>query len=152
MIDRLIILKSKQFGNAKELQSALKNDYSLRHEVDVLAKHFLGRSASGCSNCYFDAYMELINIKKMETKSKFQLMRGALLYDPVNKDVSRILTFHSCTDELALYHLKHNPNCRKYFSVLPDDVDDLIEDYEEKPKAHRPKKQGATGAQDTAKA
>jgi hypothetical protein len=108
------------------LTDALKNDAALRHEVEVLAKHFLGRSVSGCGNCYFDAYMELVNKREMK-ETKFRVRAGAVLYDPVNKDAGKILTAANCTDELALYHLLHNPNCRKYFSVLPENLDELLE-------------------------
>jgi hypothetical protein len=83
---------------------------------------------SGCGNCFFDAYMELINIKNME-ETKFQVKRGVIIYDPVNQDAGKILTFSNCTDELALYHLKHNPGCKKYFSVLPENIDELLEEY-----------------------
>lgn len=132
MIERLNILKSKKFSSATDLREALKNDTTLRNEVELLSKRFLGRSVSGCGNCFFDAYMELINLKKMEEKSKFQVKRGAVLYDPVNQDAGKVLTAANCTDELALYHLKNNPNARKFFSTLPDDVDDLIENFGKK--------------------
>lgn len=129
MIERLNILKSKKFPSATDLREALKNDTGFRNEVKTLSKRFLGKSVSGCGNCFFDAYMELINIKNMKEESKFQVIRGKVLHDTVNQDVSKILTYANCTDELALYHLKHNPNARKFFSTLPDDVDELIENY-----------------------
>ncbi|MCL1936818.1 MAG: hypothetical protein FWF52_00275 [Candidatus Azobacteroides sp.] len=143
MIERLEALKSKKFSNATELRNALKNDSQLRNEVEALSKYFLGRSVSGCGNCFFDAYMELINRKKMEEKSKFQLPRGIVLYDPINKDANKILTAANCTDELALYHLKYNPNCRKYFSGLPENIDELIAafDCSNEPEAVKERKQ-----------
>ena len=128
MIERLNILKSKRYPSAAELKNAMDKDAGLRNEVNSLSRHFLHRSVSGCSNCFFDAYIELINLKNMKEK-KFQVKRGAVLYDPVNQDASKILTAANCTDELALHHLKNNPNSRKYFSVLPDDVDELIEKF-----------------------
>ena len=150
MIEKLFLLKSKKFNNANELRDALKNDNQLKHEVEVLAKHFLGRSVSGCGNCFEDAYWELINIKNMEEK-KFKVKAGAVLYDPVNKAVDKILTAANCTDELALYHLKHNPNCKKYFSVLPEDVDELVENFEGKePKAPENPKQIILGEKEVA--
>jgi hypothetical protein len=126
MTDRLHLLKSKKFDRASDLIDALKNDLTLRHEVEVLAKYFLGRSVSGCGNCYFDAYMELVSRREMK-ETKFKVKAGAVLYDPVNKDAGKILTMANCTDELALYHLRHNPNCRKYFSVLPENLEELLE-------------------------
>jgi hypothetical protein len=141
VLERLILLKSKKYSCAADLREALKNNADLRNEVNALSRYFLGRSVSGCSNCFFDAYMELINFKNME-KSKFQIRRGAVLYDPINKDVSKILTAANCTDELALYHLKLNPNSRKYFSELPDNVDELIEKFKTGTKTTKPSKQG----------
>jgi hypothetical protein len=125
MIERLNILKSKRYLNYGELSEALKKDDTLRKEVHALGKHFLGRIISGCSNCLFDAYIQLINFKVMEEK-KFQVKRGVILYDPISQDAGKILTAANCTDELALYHLKNNPDARRYFSVLPDDVDELL--------------------------
>jgi len=144
MIERLKILQSKTFASYAELRDALKNDRELRNEVMELSRYFLKRSVSGCSNCFFDAYMELFNIKNMEDKIRFQIKRGAVLYDPVNKDVNKILSALNCTEELALYHLKNNPDSREYFSVLPDNVDELIAGMDkpkepEAPKAVKPK-------------
>ena len=156
MIERLLILKSKKFNSAKDLQDALEKDNRLKHEVEVLTKHFLGRSVSGCGNCFFDAYMELINIKKME-KKKFRVKAGTVLYDPVSKKFDKILTAANCTDELALYHLKHNKDCKKYFSILPDDVDEMVENFEWKepkapkvPKAPKTKKEVIFGEKELA--
>jgi hypothetical protein len=126
MIERLILLKTRKFSGAAELRDVLKSDNSLRQEIETLSKHFLGRSVSGCGNCYFDRYMELVNIKKME-ESTFKIRAGTVLYDPVNQDADKILTANNCTDELALYHLKHNPGCRKHFYQLPDNLGELIE-------------------------
>jgi hypothetical protein len=146
MINRLHLLKSKKFDRASDLIDALKNDLTLRHEVEVLAKYFLGRSVSGCGNCYFDAYMELVNKKEMK-ETKFKVRAGAVLYDPVNKDAGKILTMANCTDELALYHLKHNPNSRKYFSVLPENLEELLEN-SKKERRGRKKHEGLDGGKD----
>jgi hypothetical protein len=125
MKKRLEILKSKKYPAASELRNALKSNSELRQEIETLTKHFLGRSVSGCGNCHFDAYMDLINLKKMN-ETKFKVKHGAVLYDPVNQDLNKVLTANNCTDELAIYHLKHNPGSRKYFSVLSENVDELI--------------------------
>lgn len=133
MIERLTLLQANkgQFANGGELSKACKTDSALRHEIEVLAKHYLSKSVSGCSNCYFDAYFELINLKLETAMSKdtckFKLKTGALLQDVVNYDNDLLCSNANITDELALYHLKTNKNAKKYFQTLPEDVDDLIE-------------------------
>jgi hypothetical protein len=129
MIERLKALQSKRYSGTADLNEALKSDSGLRNEISALSRHFLGRSVSGCSNCFFDAYMELFYLKGMEEKTKFKIKRGVVLYDPINQDAGKLLTAANCTDELALYHLKFNPNCRRFFYELPDNVDALIEGY-----------------------
>src|ERR1035437_3355977 len=135
MIERLITLQSnrKQFVNADELISSLKTDSALRNEIEFLSKVFLHKTVSGCSNCYFDSYMQLISLKieiAMEKlKCVFLLLAGALLQDTVNYDNDLLCSNANITDDLALYHLKSNPFCRSLFQTLPEDVDALIEAY-----------------------
>ena len=52
-----------------------------------------------------------------------------LLSDCVNFDVSLNMTNANISDSLALYHLSTNPNCRGKFSRLPENVDEMIEEY-----------------------
>ena len=135
MIERLKILQANkgQFSNGRELTESLKNNQALRNEVKTLSKAFLHKEVSGCNNCYFDAYMELIklNIEKIMTKQEcqFELKRGKLLRDAVNLDVSKNMTQANITDELALYHLKTNPSCAKFFSTLPEDWEKQVKDF-----------------------
>ena len=67
--------------------------------------------------------------KENSNKLGFQLLAGTLLHDPINKDFSKILTPQSLTDELALYHLALNPRAKEYFSRMPANVDELVDDY-----------------------
>jgi DNA-binding CsgD family transcriptional regulator len=136
VIERLKILQSEKFLSAPELREKLESDSTFRSEIKTLSKHFHIEIYEGCGDCLFDAYIKLFKLKNMEV-SKFKVKAGAVLYDPVNKDLSKVLTAANCTDELALYHLKHNPNSKKFFSILPDDADELIENYEEK-KENKP--------------
>jgi hypothetical protein len=136
MIERLTLLQANkgQFAKGGELSKACKTDAALRHEIEVLAKHYLSKSVSGCSNCYFDAYFELINLKLETAMSKdtckFKLKAGALLQDVVNYDNGLLCSNANITDDLALYHLKTNKNAAKYFQELPENVDELIETYQ----------------------
>lgn len=135
MIERLKIIQANkgQFASGGELSKACKTESGLRHEIEVLAKHYLNKTVSGCSNCYFDAYFELINLKfetaMAKDTCKFKLKAGALLHDVVNYDNSLLCSNANITDELALYHLKTNPKSIRLFEKTPDDVEKLIEDY-----------------------
>jgi hypothetical protein len=112
---------SSQTMPAAELRKELESNATLRREIETLNKHFFGKPLSNCGDCFLDAYVKLYKLNNMVV-SKFKVKAGALIYDPVNQDAGKILTAANCTDELALYHIKHNPNCRKFFSVLPDDA------------------------------
>jgi len=51
------------------------------------------------------------------TTSKYALKAGVLLQAFSN--AQKTCTNDTLTDELAEWHLKNNPQCRKYFSVIP---------------------------------
>ena len=125
--------ESHQFANGSELMASLKNNVELRNEIEFLSKSIFHKSVSGCSNCYFDAYIQLrtLNIDTVMEKIKclFLLLAGALLHDVVNQNNDLLCSNANITDDLALYHLKTNPACRKYFQQLPENVDELIEAY-----------------------
>jgi hypothetical protein len=127
-------LNRNQFSTPDELITFLKNNETLRNEIETLSKVFFHKSVSGCSNCYFDAYMQLIslkiNIAMEKLKCVFLLLAGALLHDVINFDNDLLMSNANITDDLSLYHLKTNPNCRQYFQTLPENVDELIEAYQ----------------------
>lgn len=140
MIERLKAIQDTYNGLSKEKKDryirSFDTDSQLQEEVRVLAKHFLNRTIKGCSWCALGAFLDLLrlNQKDMEQKTKnnklgFQLLAGTLLHDPINKDFSKILTPQSLTDELALYHLALNPRAKEYFSSMPANVDELVDEY-----------------------
>ena len=135
MIERLITLQEnrKQFANSDELFNCLKTDTALRNEIETLSKVFFRKTVSGCSNCYFDAYIQLISLKieiAMEKlKCVFMLLAGALLQDCLNQNIDLACSNANITDDLALYHLKTNPNCIGLFQTLPDNLEELLADY-----------------------
>lgn len=130
MIERLVKLQAERgrYENINALAGAVKNNTELQNEIRALTMHFLGRSVSGCSNCLCDAYMELLTIKKQTimAKEEYRLRAGALLHDVVNADVSKNLTNLNMDENLALYHLRTNPDCRFYFERLPKDIEARI--------------------------
>lgn len=114
----------------------LDTDKAFQREVSALALHFLGKRVGGCGWCALSALVELLKlnqkkIEKMERKNTlgFRVLAGTFLHDPVNRDAGKILTPHTISDDLALYHLAFNPNSRKYFTALPDNVDELVAAY-----------------------
>lgn len=135
MIERLITLQEnrKQFANSDELFNCLKTDTALRNEIEALSKAFFHKIVSGCSNCYFDAYIQLISLKidiaMDKLKCAFLLLAGALLQDSVNQNIDLACSNANITDDLALYHLKTNPNCRDLFQTVPDNLEELLADY-----------------------
>jgi len=64
VINRLKILQANkgQFSDGGKLFDACKSDSTLQNEITYLSKVFLRRTVSGCSNCYMDAYLELVNL------------------------------------------------------------------------------------------
>jgi len=156
MIDRLIILqKGKgQFSMRMELPENLKK------EISVLYRHFFGNQVTGCSNCYHDAYFKLLRlnpkINKMTTN--FKLRAGAIL--EAHGDPTKTCANSNLTDELAIFHLKNNPSCRRKFEKVPENLDELlgdktaekeVEKVPEKPKAGRPPKSDKTAEKEVEK-
>ncbi len=135
MIQRLLKFQENkgQFANGSELFNACKSNNDLRSELETLCRYFLNRSISGCQNCYMDAYIELsnLNIQKVMEKQKcdFKLRAGALLRDVAGRDPKKNCTNANLTNELALYHLKTNPGCRKYFEKVPGDLSERLKSY-----------------------
>jgi hypothetical protein len=115
------------------LYRRLLSDSALRGKVRELSRVVLGQEVGSCTNCFVDAIIQLKLKGKhvMETKQQlpYKMRAGAVINDIVNFDASKVLTAASCTEELALYHLSTNPSCRKFFSELPDDVDERIAQY-----------------------
>lgn len=140
MLDRLAKLQAEYASLPPAGRDAylhrLDTDKAFQSEVSALAMHFLGKRVGGCGWCALSALVELLKlnqkkIEKMERKNTlgFRVLAGTFLHDPVNRDAGKILTPHTLSDDLALYHLAFNPNSRKYFTSLPDNVDELVAAY-----------------------
>lgn len=118
------------FKNGASLDLSLRNDKALRAEIEHLAFVLLDRKVQGCLNCYTDAYFELLNFDETmainKTNCVFHLRNGVLLKD-INGDKTKMMSNHNISNELALYHLQTNPNCKQYFD-RPNDIDAVIEE------------------------
>lgn len=117
-----------RYQDGGALDYALKHDSELRAEVEWLTLRFLNRAVSGCINCYTDAFFELLTIDKITAMEKekciFHLRAGALLKD-IKGDRAKMVTNANLTNELAIYHLQTNPNCRRFFD-RPEDIDAAV--------------------------
>ena len=115
----------------QELREKIKHEHAFRQELERLYVRATGLKLNkSCSDCWMDAYIVLMTIKQITTmqEKNFELKAVALLIDVVNHDNAKLCTRHNLTDELALYHLKTNPACRKKFSKLPDNIEELLAD------------------------
>lgn len=130
MIERLRKLQATKsiYASIDMLMKELATNLTLKKEVKELALFFLNRNVSGCNNCICDAYIELINIKNITDMRtlEYKLRAGALLRDVVNSDASLTMSNFNLTEEGALYHLRTNPDCIKFFDKLPDDIENRL--------------------------
>lgn len=121
-----------EFKSATALYERIKVDSELKQSIEKLYFDVFSRKLNkGCSNCWFDAYVELIYqpIEKImsQIECKFALRAGALLIDVTTGDNKKMATNNNLTDELAIYHLKTNPSCRKFFTKPePKELDSII--------------------------
>lgn len=113
----------------QELREKIKHELAFRQELEALYERATGLKLNkSCSDCWMDAYIVLMTIKQITTmqEKNFELKAGALLIDVVSHDNAKLCSRHNLTDELALYHLKTNPACRKKFSKVPENLDELL--------------------------
>lgn len=101
-------------------------------QLRSLAREFLHKEVSGCGFCIQSAHFEIIRLdidKMKKITTEYQLLPGAVLHDPVNKDFNKILTARNITEELTLYHIANNRGAVKYFSKLPSDLAERLQKY-----------------------
>ena len=144
MIERLISLKSygSKFAKGGDFATFIQTNVEFRNLLETLSRRFLKRAVNGCSNCYMDAYFELINlnIEKVmkQTETQFQLVAGALLGE---NDLDNLMTNRNTTDELAIYHLLKEPKCIKFFSKVPENLDEILKKASKAKKEAKAKKE-----------
>lgn len=109
----------------KEMESRYQDGFSFldRSLLDSLYFNIFGREITnrGCSDCYRDAYMEILiylkRNKAMPKKSDFVLKPGAIITffgEP------KCYSNANITDEAALRFLAMNPSNEKLFEHLPE--------------------------------
>jgi hypothetical protein len=137
MLEEIQSIDIKSTSTRSVLYERLRTDTELRGKIKKLSKQLLSQEIGSCINCFIDAVVQLqrLNKNKMSTqKPEYVVKAGALIRDVVNLDASKTLTANNCREELALYHLAVNPNCKKFFSRLPKDIDNRVEEYAKKSK------------------
>ena len=120
-----------------QVRELIRTDAGFRSATEELyVATFRAQLNKSCSECWMDAYVLLMRTEITElmekAKTQFELKAGALLIDVVAYDNAKMATRHNLTDELALYHLSTCPDYRRYFSKVPDNLDDLLADYKAK--------------------
>ena len=117
--------KEKYKGmSAAQVRGLISDSADFRKETERLyTDAFHTKLNKSCGDCWFDAYIVLMRTdtqRLQEMKERlFDLRAGALLIDPKG-DKSKTVTRLNLTDNLALYHLRHNPDLIKYFSKYPE--------------------------------
>jgi hypothetical protein len=101
----------------------------LKHIFELHYKIF----GETCSNCpgKITGYIQKLknfntNIKMEIIKSEFQLQEGVII--PI-AGTSDVYSKHNLTDEIALKLLAENPNRKSLFSKVPENLEQLIEEY-----------------------
>lgn len=142
MQDRLRRFQAEHRGlvNSRQAFDAKRaSDPAFSSEIEALYNRFVGTFRRYCGDCWHDAFITLLTLKKMTSKSQFRVLAGTLLHDPVNRDVRYMLTPQRLADfgdDLALRHLANNPRAAEYFEKpLPENLDELIADYRKRHSA-----------------
>jgi hypothetical protein len=130
MLEELLHIDVSSAPARAALYQRLQRDSALREAVRSLSRSALHQEVGGCTDCLIDAIIQLkLKGEKaiMEKKtSQYAVKAGVVINDLINFDAGKVLTAASCTEELALYHLRTNPECRKYFSRLPENIDEVL--------------------------
>ena len=140
-----------KFTKGSDFALYLQSDNDFRNLIDTLAKKFLNKQVKGCVNCFTDTYFELLNLNIKTIMEKlecnFKMRAGVVLGED---DLDNLLTHNNCTNELAIYHIAKNPNCLKYFTEVPENLDELLKKASKKTaeKAEKPSKKTAEKAED----
>jgi hypothetical protein len=119
----------QQIKSKDEVVKLIASSDTFKTELSTLSKRFLRKEVSGCNTCYYDAYVKLLLIKEIMPDCDFQLRSGALLKDLIFKK-QKMVSKHNITNELALYYLKTQPIYRKFFTVMPKNVDTLVANFD----------------------
>jgi len=107
--------------------------------ADIYREVFRTSLNTACPDCYFDAYLRIMTTKESIMNSlaerRFVLKAGAVLEDVAGHDPALLVNRHTCTDEIALYHLRTCPDYIRLFETFPDDWETLARESDPAVKA-----------------
>ncbi|MEC4050666.1 hypothetical protein OX284_014600 [Flavobacterium sp. SUN046] len=132
----LEILKEIRDASYSELLNGKdSNGIPFLQQIFKLHQKIYGGTCSSCSSKISGYIFKLKNFNpnlQMETTAQnFQLKTGAMIIIPGS---SNSYSNANITDDIAIEYLAKNPNRKQLFKKLPDNVDELILDYNEKGK------------------
>lgn len=117
-----------QYSDFGVLEHAIATDEDFRQNIRNLAKKFIKQDIGNCNSCILDAYVLLQNVKIQDAMAQqatqFELAAGVVLCSGAPQD--KWMTHTNCTDALAIYWLKKDPDCIKYFNKVPDNLEELL--------------------------
>lgn len=115
----------------------------LKDKIERLSRIFYNKEICGtCKNKHLDALIALCAEKDyshlthiLMNKCRFEVLPGTFLRDKISYNMGLNLTSSNITEEKALYHLATNyDEAIKYFTSLPENVSELIEETKNKLK------------------
>lgn len=115
--------------SAAEVRGLITRSADFRSETEKLYKSIYHKPLNkSCGDCWIDAYVLIMRgdpnkLKAMQQK-RYNLRAGAVLVDP--KDPTKTATMNNITDELAIYHLRIHPTCKRLFSLLPENWEEEV--------------------------
>lgn len=119
-----VVNRMKELGSKASLSSSDKSEIE-RYYHEALGKTF---HKTSCSNCYYDAaieiYLYLKRNGKMKEKSNYGLKNGILLQPEFGS--SNFYTNANLTDEVAEKYLAKKPSNITLFSVYPEDWEERV--------------------------
>jgi hypothetical protein len=115
--------------SSSEVRELISTDIDFRNNTERLYESIYHTKLNkSCSNCWFDAFILIMrtNLEKLKAmqEKQFDLRAGVVLVDP-HGDPAKTVTQRNLTDELALYHLRVNPSCIKWFCIYPKNWEQL---------------------------
>lgn len=115
--------------SAAEVRGLIACSADFRTETEKLYRSIYHKPLNkSCGDCWIDAYVLIMRgdpnkLKAMQQK-RYNLRAGAVLVDP--KDPTKTATMNNITDELAIYHLRIHPTCKRLFSLLPENWEEEV--------------------------
>lgn len=115
--------------SAAEVRGLITRSADFRTETEKLYRSIYHKPLNkSCGDCWIDAYVLIMRgdpekLKAMQ-KKRYDLRAGAVLVD--TKDPTKTATTHNITDELAIYHLRIHPTCKRLFNLLPENWEEEV--------------------------